>query len=161
MRQDNQTKRETMRFNHSFLVDSPIDEVWRFYTNIHHLQVITPKKLRLEIVRSDDDLIQEGSECWIQARLFTNSKWHSKISSLKPYEYTDEMQHGRFKTWKHLHKFNKITENRTEVIDVIDFELPFGLLGSMFEKFAMRKLRWIFEYREKSTIRALCGESQI
>ena len=149
------------RFSHSFVVDSNIDKVWKFYTNINNLKVITPKRMRLEIIKSQDDLIQEGSECWIQAKLVTNSRWHSKITHLKPYEYVDEMQGGRFKTWKHLHKFKKINEDKTEVMDDIDFELPFGAIGALFESYVLHTLDKIFEYREKSTILALQKELQI
>jgi ligand-binding SRPBCC domain-containing protein len=55
-------------------------------------------------------------------------RWHSRITSFKPYEYIDEMISGPFKKWKHLHKFHDIngkqkTTTMTEVIDEVEFEL--------------------------------------
>jgi ligand-binding SRPBCC domain-containing protein len=40
---------------------------------------------------------------------------------------------GPFKKWKHLHKFHAIIQKQTEVIDVLDFELPYGRIGKLFE----------------------------
>jgi ligand-binding SRPBCC domain-containing protein len=57
--------------------------------------------------------------------------------------------------WKHVHAFRKIDEKTTEVIDEIDFELPYGFLGRMFEGYAYRQLEQIFEHRKQATIKAL------
>ena len=67
----------------------------------------------------------------------------------------------RFKTWKHLHKFNKINDTSTEIIDQIDFQLHYGLIGKFFEGYAMRYLTEIFEYRKQATIETLQSNSQI
>ncbi len=37
-------------FHHSFAVDVHIDKAWDFYTDLHHLEVITPKRLDLKII---------------------------------------------------------------------------------------------------------------
>ena len=39
-------------FKHSFVVNSPIDRVWEFYTDIKHLEIITPKQMKLKIIMS-------------------------------------------------------------------------------------------------------------
>lgn len=139
------------RFEHSFVVDSDIDKVWKFYTDINHLKIITPKKMNLEILKTTHEFIEEGTEVWLRANLITDSRWHSKITHLKPYEYTDEMISGRFKIWEHLHKFNKIDNTKTEIIDQIDFQLPYGILGRLFENYVTIVLSKIFEYRKQET----------
>jgi ligand-binding SRPBCC domain-containing protein len=143
------------RFRHSFIVVSDIDKVWKFYTNINHLKIITPKKMKLRILKTTHEFLEEGAEAWFMANLVTNSRWHSKITYLKPYEYIDEMISGRFKTWRHLHKFNKAGNNKTEIIDQIDFQLPYGFLGLLFESYVMFSLSKIFEYRKQETEIAL------
>ncbi|MCI0560334.1 MAG: hypothetical protein MN733_17755 [Nitrososphaera sp.] len=97
----------------------------------------------------------EGSEVWLEGKLVTRSHWHSKITLARPYVYIDEMLSGRFKLWKHVHEFKKLDENRTEVIDEIDFELPYGILGRLFEGYVYRKLGSTFAYRKKATIQAM------
>ena len=81
--------------------------------------------------------------------------WHSKILFLKPHEYVDEMLDGPFKKWRHVHKFRKVDEKQTQVIDEIEFELPYGILGKLFEGYAYKQLQQTFEHRKVATIKAL------
>jgi ligand-binding SRPBCC domain-containing protein len=69
------------------------------------------------------------------------------------------MINGRFKIWKHSHRFIKIDNKKTEVIDQIDFVLPYGFIGKLFENYVVRQLENIFVYREKATIDALKSHS--
>lgn len=143
------------KFSHSFVVPADIDKVWNFYTDIGHLEVITPPQMRLKVLRSSTgSKIHEGGEAWIEGNLMIKSAWHSKITSMKPYVYVDEMLEGRFKTWKHTHAFRQ-AGGGTEVIDEILFELRYGLLGRMFEGYAYKQLERIFAHRKSSTIAAL------
>jgi ligand-binding SRPBCC domain-containing protein len=91
---------------------------------------------------------------WLTGILLTRSNWHSKITSLKPYEYVDEMLTGRFRVWKHVHGFRKV-DDKTEVIDEIDFQLHYGLLGRLFEGYVYSQLEKIFAHRKQTTIKAL------
>jgi ligand-binding SRPBCC domain-containing protein len=100
------------QFRHSFVANSDIDTVWKFHTNVKHLEGITPKIMRFEILKSQNGILQQGTEIWLRAKLVTNSKWHSKITHLKPHEYVDEMISGRFKIWKHSHRFIKIDNKK-------------------------------------------------
>jgi ligand-binding SRPBCC domain-containing protein len=140
-------------FRHSFTVDASIDRVWDFYTDIRHLEVITPKQMQLKIIRTTTgQRLEQGTEVWLAGRLVTKSNWHSKITSLRPYQYVDEMLSGRFETWKHTHSFREVGGG-TRVIDEIDFALP-GL-GKLFEGYAHRQLEKIFAHRKQATIEAL------
>ncbi|MGH9991136.1 MAG: SRPBCC family protein [Nitrososphaera sp.] len=143
------------KFRHSFVVQAEISRVWEFYTDIGHLRVITPEKLNIQIVRSTHQKLIEGSEVWLAGRLVTKSRWHSRITSMKEYEYVDEMLSGIFKVWRHAHKFNRIADSTTEVVDDIDFELPYGVIGRLFEGYVYRRLVQTFDYRKHATIRAL------
>jgi ligand-binding SRPBCC domain-containing protein len=147
-------------FRHSFKVKSPIARVWDFYTDIKHLEIITPKDIDLKIISATNQKIVEGHEIWVSGKIIAKIRrrrmtWHSKIKFLKSYEYVDEMLSGPFKKWAHLHEFHNIDGNQTEVIDEIEFELPYGILGKLFESYAYQQLYNIFEYRKIATIKAL------
>lgn len=142
------------KFRHAFTVNADIDRVWEFYTDIGHLQVISPPHMQLRLVKSTHKKIVQGSEVWLTGILVTRSNWHSRITSLAPYEYVDEMLAGRFRVWKHLHGFRKIGD-RTEVIDEVDFQLHYGLLGRMFEGYVYSQLEKIFAHRKQATVKAL------
>ncbi len=143
------------KFRHCFVVPAEISRVWEFYTDIGHLRVITPKNLDIQIIRSTHQKLVEGSEVWLEGRLIMRSRWHSKITSMKEYEYVDEMLSGRFKVWRHAHIFNRISDSSTEVVDEIDFELPYRLFGRLFDGYVYRRLVQTFDHRKQATIRAL------
>jgi len=78
------------------------------------------------------------------------------IRSLKPYQYLDEMVKGPFKRWTHLHIFHTINDQKqTEVIDEINFEIPYGRVGKLFEGYVYTQLQKLFDHRRTATIRTL------
>jgi len=139
-------------FRHSFSVDAPLEKLWEFYTDIKHLEVVSPPSLGIRILKCTHQQLESGSEVWLSGKLAIQSKWHSKITSLKPYEYIDEMISGRFKVWKHLHKFQDVGNGTTEVIDEIKFELPWGAVGRLLEGYVIRQLERVFAHRKAATI---------
>lgn len=148
-------------------MNCPIDRVWEFYVDIKHLGIITPKELELKIINSTSQKLTQGSEIWLEGKIMMmlsrRTKWHSKITSFSvsshQCEYVDEMLTGPFKKWKHLHKFNDIysdnSKKQTQVIDEIDFELPYGRIGKLFDGYVYRNLQKIFYHRKLASIRAL------
>jgi ligand-binding SRPBCC domain-containing protein len=142
-------------FRSSFVVDAPIDKVWDFYTDLHHLEVITPKEMDFKIIESSSSQITHGQTASLSGKLLTRITWKTKITSCKPYTYVDEMSKGLFKHWKHTHVFHKINEKQTRITDEIEFELPCGRIGKLFERYAQNRLGKIFVYRQSATIRAL------
>ncbi|HET7344417.1 MAG TPA: SRPBCC family protein [Nitrososphaeraceae archaeon] len=136
-------------FRHSFIVKNPIERVWDFYNDVKHLEVITPKEIDLKIINATNQKIVQGQEIWVSGKIITKRRrmtWHSKITYLILHQYMDEMLDGPFKKWRHLHKFYNIDGKQTEIIDEIEFELPYGILGKLFEGYAYRRLQKIFEH---------------
>jgi ligand-binding SRPBCC domain-containing protein len=148
-------------FRQSFVVKSPIERVWHFYTDVKHLETITPKEMDLEIFDTTSQNIVQGQEIWVSTKGFEKIKirrrmtWHSKITFVKEYEYVDEMLAGPFKKWTHSHKFRTIDGKQTEIIDEVEFELPYGILGKLFEGYAYKQSQDIFGYRKIATVKAL------
>jgi ligand-binding SRPBCC domain-containing protein len=148
-------------------VNCDVYRVWEFYTDIKHLEIITPREIELKITNAPSQKLTQGSEIWLEGKLivmlFKRSKWHSMItiSSVSPqqYLYVDEMLTGPFKKWRHLHKFYAVDNNnnkkQTQVIDEIHFELPYGIIGKLFDGYVYRRLGKIFCYRKLATIRTL------
>ena len=85
-------------FKHSFVVNSPIDRVWEFYTDIKHLEIITPAEIELKITSATSQKLTQGSEIWLEGKIIMmlskRSKWHSMITSYsvspEQYLYVDE-----------------------------------------------------------------------
>ena len=116
----------------------------------------------LQIIKTTSQNIVQGQEIWVSGKIFEAMKirreitWHSKITFVKKYEYIDEMLEGPFKKWRHLHKFHNIIDReQTEIIDEVEFELPYSILGRLFEGYAYKQLQNTFEYRKTATVKAL------
>jgi ligand-binding SRPBCC domain-containing protein len=144
-------------FRQSFIVKRSIERVWDFYTDVKHLETITPDKIDLKIINATNQRIILGQEIWISGKIITKirSTWHSKITLVQPYEYVDEMLTGPFRKWKHSHKFYNLDEKQTEMVDTVEFELPYGRLGKLFEGYAYKQIQNIFEHRKLATLNAL------
>jgi ligand-binding SRPBCC domain-containing protein len=56
----------------------------------------------------------------------------------RPFSFIDEMEKGDLRAMKHEHYFKQI-ENGTLMIDVFQFEAPYGFLGSIANKLFLRK----------------------
>lgn len=144
-------------FTHTFIVNCHIDKVWSFYTEVKHLKLITPLEVDIQIINTTSQNIVEGQEIWLSGKIIAKkrSRWHSKITLFKPYEYIDEMLEGPFKRWKHRHIFYDHDGKQTTILDEIEFELPYGIFGRLFEGYANKHLQNIFEHRKIATIAAL------
>lgn len=61
----------------------------------------------------------------------------SKITELtKNKSFTDEMVKGPFKKLHHQHLFHE-DKNTTIMVDVFNYQAPFGLIGKVFEKLVL------------------------
>ncbi|HKU83416.1 MAG TPA: SRPBCC family protein [Candidatus Nitrosocosmicus sp.] len=149
-------------FEQSFKVNCNIDKVWDFYTDIKHLEIITPPQLKLRIIETSNQQVVEGLRMTLSAKLVLySSKWHSIISlvDISKHRYIDEMVKGPFKKWKHVHLFSEIGKNQSLVTDTIEFELPFFLLGKLMEGYVENNLMKIFEFRKIQTVNILSNKS--
>ena len=148
------------RFYHEFEVDCDIDKVWKFYTNIGHLEVISPDEIKLILTHCSDEILKKDSVACFSGKLIINANWCSRITFFEKYEYVDEMVRNEnreppFKIWKHRHTFKELNYRKTRVIDQIQFELPYGFLGKVLESFILFKISNIFKHRKLMTIEYL------
>ena len=147
-------------FYHEFEVDCDIDKVWKFYTNIGHLEVISPDEIKLILTHCSDEILKKDSVACFSGKLIINANWCSRITFFEKYEYVDEMVRNEnreppFKIWKHRHTFKELNYRKTRVIDQIQFELPYGILGKVLESFVLFKISNIFKHRKLMTIEYL------
>ena len=78
---------------------------------------------------------KEDSVTWKGKHLFKIRFFTSKITEMKPFEtFTDKMIKGDFKFFEHKHFF-KPADNGTIVIDIINYETPYGFIGELVNKF--------------------------
>lgn len=66
--------------------------------------------------------------------------------------FQDTMVQGPFVKWIHTHTMDPDGEGGTWLIDHIEYELPLGVLGTLFGgRFARQKLEKMFDFRHEVT----------
>ncbi|HJU79253.1 MAG TPA: hypothetical protein VJ599_06795 [Nitrososphaeraceae archaeon] len=78
-------------FQNEFEVNSNIDRVWEFYTDLRHLEIISPRNIRLNLIEYTDRILKKGTVACFDGRIIINARWCSKITVFEKYEYVDEM----------------------------------------------------------------------
>src|ERR1043165_2672605 len=99
------------------------------------LHVAAPSPLRHRAVAGvTSGLIGLGEEVtWVGSFLCVPQRMTSKIVALEAARsFTDEMQLGPFKRWRHTHRFEP-TDGGTLMRDHVEVASPFGPLGSAFD----------------------------
>lgn len=78
--------------------------------------------------------------------------WEVKINKLQsPNLLVDLAIKSPFKYWKHSHIFTQKENCFCELKDVVEYEAPFGVIGSIFDFFISYELTKMFEYRHETT----------
>jgi ligand-binding SRPBCC domain-containing protein len=63
----------------------------------------------------------------------------SRITAMNLYDFfVDEMEEGKFKSFKHQHFFEE-TNGITTMTDLLEYETPFGILGKVFDVLFLKK----------------------
>jgi len=76
---------------------------------------------------------------WRAKHLGFYQKLTTKITEFdSPKYFVDEMTKGAFKRFKHQHIFNGF-DDKTEMIDIFDYESPFGFLGKIVDEIFLKK----------------------
>jgi ligand-binding SRPBCC domain-containing protein len=87
---------------------------------------------------------------WKAKHLYKTRILKSKITAMvRPLSFTDEMVSGDFRSLKHQHHFKSIG-NGTLLIDLFDFESPWGVLGNWANLlFLTNYMKRLLEQRNK------------
>lgn len=133
-----------------------IDEAWNFLSNPQNLKVITPPEMGFVVnTTTDIGLMYPGQiiEYTVSPLLGIKTSWVTEITYVKHQEYfVDEQRFGPYQLWHHKH-FLETTPNGVKMRDIIDYKVPFGILGKILNKLIIeKKLRHIFKYREQKLI---------
>lgn len=72
----------------------------------------------------------------------------------KPQKFTDVMLQGSFRSFRHQHIFKMEGEN-TIMIDVLEFESPFGIIGKIFNFIFLKNYMKIFLSERNQLIKSI------
>jgi ligand-binding SRPBCC domain-containing protein len=140
------------------VVSAPLADVFAFFAEPRNLARITPSWLAFRMLNPDGVTMRTGERIEYRIRpLGVPQRWVSEITAYDPpHFFVDEQREGPYRRWRHEHRFSE-TATGTEIIDRIEYALPFGPLGRLGHAlFVRRQLESIFEHRER-TIRTVFG----
>ncbi|HET9055598.1 MAG TPA: SRPBCC family protein [Chitinophagaceae bacterium] len=142
------------------VIHAPVERVFNLSRNLdlHKKSMECNKEKAIDGVTGGLINLNE-SVTWEAKHFFKTRRFTSKITAMKPYEsFTDEMQKGDFKSFQHQHHF-KTMKNGTIVIDIVKYEIPYGIIGRLLNRFYLhnylkslieRKNQFIKEYAESN-----------
>lgn len=131
----------------------PIDlkTAWDFFSSPLNLREITPPYMNF-VVTSDSAQEKMYAGMIITYRvspiLSIPIHWVTEITHVnEPYFFVDEQRFGPYSLWHHQHFFKEV-EGGVEMIDRVNYKLPFGFLGDIAHfLFVKKQLNDIFNYR--------------
>ncbi|WP_299278512.1 SRPBCC family protein [uncultured Psychroserpens sp.] len=129
-----------------------IKMAWEFLSNPNNLKTITPDYMGFKIISGADRPMYEGQiiQYLVTPVLGIKTKWVSEITHIVDQKYfVDEQRFGPYALWHHKH-FIKAIDGGVEMEDIINYKLPFGVLGELVHPIVVKpKLEEIFSYRAK------------
>jgi ligand-binding SRPBCC domain-containing protein len=120
-------------------IQAPVERVFDLSRNL----ALRKKSLRKDreqlLSSSGDSLVQAGETITLRAKhLGKTREMTARVTALsQPLHFTEEQVKGDLKSFRHEYHF-KPTENGTILIDILEFEGPRDLLGSLASVFFLK-----------------------
>ncbi|MDC0486441.1 SRPBCC family protein [Flavobacteriaceae bacterium] len=138
-------------------------EAWDFLSDPKNLKRITPEYMGFEILSGASDKMYAGQiiHYIVTPVMSIPTKWVTEITHVDEGKYfVDEQRFGPYALWHHKH-FIKPIHKGVEMIDIIDYKIPFGILGQLVHPIIVApKLKEIFEFR-KHALNEMFGEYKV
>lgn len=129
-----------------------LDEAWDFLCNPANLSKLTPQEMNMNIISGADRPMYAGQVLQYSVTPLPGfkTKWVSEITQYEEKKYFVDLQlYGPYAFWHHKHFVHEI-EGGVEMEDIIDYKVPFGILGRMVHPILVKpKLESIFNYRRE------------
>jgi ligand-binding SRPBCC domain-containing protein len=134
------------------IVPTNVSTLWDFISSPKNLATITPKGMGFIIVSDNVDKMYSGQmiQYIVKPLLGIPMQWLTEITHVQEGKYfVDEQRVGPYKLWHHEH-FIMPHEKGVEMVDIIHYRLPLGIVGDVMNKLVVeKKLKHIFDFRYK------------
>ncbi len=140
------------KFECTQFIKSDLETIWVFISSPENLAVITPEYMNFKVINETKplDKMYAGQmiEYYVSPVLGIKLNWATEITHVHDnFYFVDEQRFGPYAFWHHTH-FIKQVEGGVEMIDIVNYKLPFGILGKIANRlFVKSQLKKIFDYR--------------
>ena len=139
-------------------IKAPIETVFNLNTNIDvHKQSVSFSNEKAIAGITSGQIILDETVTWRGKHFGVYLEHTSRITAFEfPHYFVDEMEDGKFKSFRHEHFFEEKNEV-TIMTDKLCYETPFGILGKFFDvlflknhltKFLLERNRFLKELSE-------------
>jgi len=138
----------TYTLRRELLIERSRPVVFEFFSRSGNLERITPPWMRFRIL-TPPIALAEGAVIEYALRIRgIPIRWLTEIERWDPpREFIDVQRKGPYRLWRHTHSFFEV-ENGTLMVDVVNYALPFGVLGRLVHRLQVaRDIERIFDYR--------------
>ena len=149
--------RPVYRLHRRQWVPLAIGRAFAFFERPENLALITPPWLGFTILTPIPVSMQRGLAIDYRVRpMGVATRWRSRITEYDPpFGFRDEQEIGPYRRWDHRHRFRE-QEGGTVIEDLVLYEPPFGPIGALVNRLAIRpRLERIFDYRREQIGRRL------
>ena len=116
-------------------VPRPLPAVFDFFSRAENLERLTPPWMHFRILTPLPIAMKPGATIAYSLRVRgIPLRWLTEIELWNPpSEFVDVQAKGPYKLWRHTHRFSEV-DGGTLVVDHVEYELPFGILGRLVQK---------------------------
>ncbi len=128
--------------------DSPLDQVFEFFSNPFNLEKLTPNFLNFKILTPPPIEMKKGLHIDYQINLYGFPiGWKTEITAWDPpYRFVDEQKKGPYRVWIHEHTFEEVN-GMVAIRDKVEYAVWGGKLTQKI--FVKKNLKKIFDYRQE------------
>ena len=139
---------------HHFLkqVDLPVsvETAFAWHERTGAFQRLTPPWEPVEVIDKTGN-IRDGDTLIAKVKAIVQQDLHARHEGyIQHVQFQDRQVKGPFASWFHSHRFERLGDQQSRLIDDINYELPMGKLGEVFgDGFVKSKLEAMFKYRHQ------------
>ena len=147
-------------------IAAPLDKVWAFFQNPRDsLAALSIPTDEARVEHADDPPVTGARIVFSVNGPFGRIRWVARVVEHVPphavvfgeeARFTDEQESGPFKSFRHVHEFERIDEKTTRIADHVQYRVGVGPLGWLADKvYVARRVRGLFRYRHEALRRLL------
>lgn len=145
------------RFTRFLDVAAPVSVLWAFHARPEVLRALMPPWERGEVRRPPSSL---AAGTRVEVRVFLGplalTVEAEHVACEEERRFVDVMRRGPFRSWRHEHRFEAVSDGAARLVDDVEYEVPGGWAGRLVAGgLVERRLERLFAWRHEVT-RAWC-----
>jgi ligand-binding SRPBCC domain-containing protein len=140
-------------FERSVSISTSAERLFDFHLDTKNLRYISPRWFKTKLVRDEGEAAERILDLRVSS-FFLPSHWRVEVSEYnRPIVLSDLVTKGPFNYFHHRRTFVEQAQNGPTVMtDHIEYTLPLGVLGRVFDFLIMRRIiSAMFTYRQRRT----------